>query len=216
LQFLLIAGEDPMPASNPALEALARSQVFVQDLTLDQAPGAIAAQLGGPDSRTPVLWRDADSELLVYPSETKVRLAKGFIIVELTVASDQTQRASIVFPFRVGSSPNEAVVSAVSETAPRGNAIIAARWARVATPLLLFAILRAGNYLLDRANPARPMSVAGVFTAGTVISFLFTEPVDAEQVREYFKNVRANRITIDPDALTRSHLGPISSLRDTH
>ncbi|MEO8193525.1 MAG: hypothetical protein ABI681_06715 [Gemmatimonadales bacterium] len=204
-----------MPPRNSELERLAGSQLFVLDLRSGQAPKAIAEQLGGPDAQTPVRWRDADSELLVFPAETRVRLAKGFVFVELTVATDQTGRDTLVFPFRIGSSPDEAVTSAVSETVPRGNPVIASRWAGVATPLVWFAILRAGKGLLARQRLARPLTVAGVYTLGRVLSFIFTEPVSAGQMRDYFTSLSPDDSPPDLPAITRGHLGTLPLLRTT-
>jgi hypothetical protein len=195
-------------------ETLARSQLFVLDLLPEQAPQAIAAQLGGPDAETPVLWRDADSALLVFPGDTRVRLAKGFVFVELSVATDQTGRDTLLFPFRVGASPGEAVASAVTETVPRGNAIIASRWAKVATPLVWYAILRAGNGLLAGRKLARPLSVAGVYTLGRALSFVVTQPVGAGQVRDYyFATVAHDDVSTNLSELTRRDLGSLPPLR---
>jgi hypothetical protein len=202
-----------MPHEHRELEKLARSQLFVLDLPLAQAPERIAAQLGGPDGKAPVLWRDADSELLVFPGETRVRFAKGFVFVELTVATDQTGRDTIVFPFRVGSSPNEAVATAVTETVPRGNPIIAARWGATATRIVWHAVLRAGEGLLARRKLARPMRVSGVYTLGRVLSYLVTEPVTADDIREYFSSVVRDDVLVDLSALNRRHLGSLPLLR---
>lgn len=202
-----------MPPRNTELERLARSQLFVMDLRAEQAPQAIAAQLGGPDEKTPVLWRDADSELLVFPGETRVRLAKGFIFVELTVATDQTGRDTLLLPFRIGASPDEAVASAVAETVPRGNEIIAARWANIATPIVWHAILRAGSALLARRKLKRPLAVSGVYTLGRVLSYLVAEPVTAQDVRDYFTSVVRADVLPDLPALNRRHLGSLPSLR---
>ena len=199
-----------MPPRNGEIQRLARSQLFVLDLRLEQAPQAIAAQLGGADSETPVLWRDADSALLVFPGETRVQLAKGFVFVELTVATDQTGHEKLLFPFRIGSSPGEAVASSVAESLPRGNAIIASRWARIATPLVWYAILRAGNGLLARRKLAKPVSVAGIYTLGRTLSFVFTEPVEAKQLREYlFAPTPHDDSPTDLSTLTRGDFGSL-------
>ena len=108
------------------------------------APIAIAAHCGGiGDTRTPITWRDAESELVVFPAETPVRIACGFVIVQLRVASDQTGVDLLVLPFRVGNTPNEAVATSVSESVPRSDATLAARWGDVATTITWHAILRA-------------------------------------------------------------------------
>ena len=201
-----------MPSRQLELRKLARTQLFVLDLRRSQAPAAIGAGLGGPDAKTPVLWQDADSTLLVFPGETQVRLAKGFVFVELTVASDQTGRDTLLFPFRIGGSPNEAVATAVTETVPRGNAILAARWANVATPIVWHAVLRAGNGLLAGRKVDRPLAVAGVYTLGAVLSYLITAPVTAQDVREYFTRTQTD-VLPDLSTLNRRFLGTLPRLR---
>jgi hypothetical protein len=142
-----------------------------------------------------------------------VRFAQGFVFVELMCATDQTGRDTLLFPFRVGSSPNEAVASAVSETLPRGNAVLAARWGHVATPIVWHAILRAGGALLRRRKLARPLAVSGVYTLGRVLSFLVTAPVGAADIREYFTKVLGDDVLPDLSVLNRRYLGSLPLLR---
>jgi hypothetical protein len=201
------------PLRRTELQKLARSQLFVLDLRLSQAAAAIGAGLGGADARTPVLWQDADSALLVFPGETRVRIARGFVFVELTVATDQTGRATLLFPFRVGSSPNEAVATAITETVPRGHPVIAARWANVATPIVWHAVLRAGHGLLAGRKTPRPLAVAGVYTLGAVISYLVTEPVTVDGLRDYFARVVGSDVLPDLSTLNRRYLGTLPRLR---
>lgn len=202
-----------MASVNADLKRIAKTQLFVLDLRLSAAPSAIAAQLGGPDAKQPVRWRDADSELLVFPADTRVRYARGYVFVELALASDQTGRDTLLFPFRVGASPNEAVAAAVSETQPRGNAVLAARWGHIATPIVWNAVLRAGQALLARRKLAKPLAVSGVYTLGRVLSFLVTEPITADDVRDYFTNVLRDDAIPDLSVLNRRYLGSLPLLR---
>jgi hypothetical protein len=202
-----------MASRDPELKRVARSQLFVLDLRPADAPGAIGAQLGGPDAKLPVRWRDADSEVLVYPAETQVRYAKGFVFVQLLLATDQTGRDTLLFPFRVGSSPNEAVATAISETLPRGNPVLAARWGHIATPIVWNAVLRAGGTLLQRRKLTKPLAVSGVYTLGRVLSYLVTEPITAADVRDYFTNVLRDDVLPDLSVLNRRYLGNLPLLR---
>ncbi len=179
------------------------------DLRPADAPALIAAQLGGNEPKTAVVWRDAESELVVYPGETRVRLAPGFVIIELHVASDQTGRDILVIPFRVGGSPNEAVATAFTETVPRGNALLAARWGPVATTITWHALLRAGQALLARRRLKQPMAIGGVYTLGAVLSFLVTLPVNAEDVTTYFTGTLETDVVPDLSVLNRRYLGSL-------
>lgn len=198
-----------MSPRNRELEAAARRQLFVMDLRVRDAAAHIAVHLGGGDAQTPVLWRDAESALLVYPGETRVRIAPGFVFVELRVATDQTGVDTIVIPLRIGSSPNQAVATAVSESVARGNAVIAARWGGVATTITWHALLRAGQVLLARRKLARPMLIGGVYTLGRVISFLATLPVNADGVRTYFTDTLRTDVVPDLSVLNRRYLGAL-------
>jgi len=141
------------------LRALAKSQLAVIDLPEAHAAALIAAELGGPNAERPIVWTDAESELLVYPHATRVRFAPGFVFVELMVATDQTGRAKLLFPFKVGASPNEAVLMAVTEGQPRGDTRLAARWGEPATTIVWHAVLRAGQALLARRRLKQPMTM---------------------------------------------------------
>ncbi len=198
-----------MSPRNRELESVAKQQLFVLDLRMRDAAMRIARHFGGDDAKGPVVWRDAESELLVYPGETRVRIAPGFVFVELRVATDQTGVDSLVIPLRVGRSPNQAVATAVSESVPRGNAIIAARWGTVATTITWHALLRAGQDLLARRKLAQPMQVSGVYTLGRVISFLATLPVNADSVRTYFTETLRTDVVPDLSVLNRRYLGAL-------
>jgi hypothetical protein len=198
-----------VPQIDTKLRQLAKTQLFALDLRATAAPSAVAAHLGGPDAQTPTIWRDADSELLIFPGETRVRFAPGFVFVELRVACDQTGHDSLLLTYRVGSSPNEAVTTAVCESVPRGNAIVASRWGTLATTIVWNAILRAGNDLLARRKLDKPMIVAGVYTLGKVLTYLATAPVEAATLRRYFAETLKSDVVPDLSVLNRRFLGAL-------
>lgn len=198
----------PLTEEQIALRALAKTQLFVMDLREADAAPLLAAQLGSAGQQ-PVLWRDADSELLVYPALTRVKFAPGFVLVELTASCDQTGRAQLVFAYKIGATPNEASLSAVSEARPRGDATLATRWAEPATRLLWFALLRCGQALLERRRSRTSLVVSGVYTLGRVLSFIATAPVGAGELRQYYAEVRAGEQPLDLSVLNRRHLGSV-------
>jgi len=200
-----------MPVSDEELKlrALAKTQLFVMDLRETDASPLLAAQLGSTNTRQPVVWRDAESELLVYPSQTRVKFAPGFVLVELTASSDQTGRAQLVFAYKIGATPNEASLTAVAESQPRGDATLATRWAEPATRLLWFALLRCGQVLLERRRSPEPLVVSGVYTLGKVLSFIATAPVGAGELRQYYAEVRTGDQPLDLSVLNRRYLGSV-------
>lgn len=199
----------PVSPEIQKLRALAKTQLFVMDLPVAQAPALLASQFGGTDLKQPVVWRDAESELLVHPARTQVRYASGFVFVELAVFTDQTGDAPLLLTYKIGASPNEASLTAVAETRPRGDATLAARWAEPVTPLVWFALLRCGHALLSRRRAKTPLVVAGVYTLGKVLSFVATEPVSTEALRDYYTQVRAGDKPLDLSILNRRYLGNV-------
>jgi hypothetical protein len=200
-----------MPLSEEVrrLRALAKTQLFVIDLREADASARLAAQLGAGNPQQPIVWRDADSELLVYPGRTRVKFAPGFVLVELGVATDQTGDAQLVFTFKVGASPNEASLTAVSEARPRGDPTLAQRWAEPATRLVWFGLLRCGQALLERRRNKTPLVVSGVYTLGKVLSFITTAPVGADELRQYYADVRGGQRPLDLSVLNRRYLGSV-------
>lgn len=200
-----------MPVSDAELQlrALAKTQLFVMDLREADASPLLAAQFGSTNTKQPVVWRDAESELLVYPSQTRVRFAPGFVFVELAVATDQTGDAQLLFAYKIGATPNEASLTAVSENRPRGDATLATRWAEPATRLVWFALLRCGEVLLARRRSKTPLVVSGVYTLGKVLSFITTAPVSADELRDYYAGVRKGEKPLDLSVLNRRYLGSV-------
>lgn len=200
---------EPLDTRIAELRAVAKQQLIVFDLRPADAPALLAAQLGGPDATTPVVWRDAESELLVHPGRTRVRFAPGFVLVELTAECDQAGPAPLVFAYKVGGSPNEASLSAVSEPAPRGDPVLAARWAEPVTTLVWHAVLRTGQALLARRRAKTPLTLGGVYTLGRVLSFIATVPVTAGELRDYYASVRQGETVLDLSVLNRRFLGSV-------
>lgn len=203
----------PVSTEIQKLRALAKTQLFVMDLTLADAPGLLAGQFGGTDLKQPVVWRDAESELLVHPARTRVRYAPGFVFVELAVFTDQTGDAQLLLAYKIGASPNEASLTAVAESRPRGNATLAARWAEPVTPLVWFSLLRCGQVMLGRRRSKTPLVVAGVYTLGKVLSFIATEPVSTDALRDYYTDVRGGDQPLDLSILNRRYLGNVPLIR---
>lgn len=198
-----------LSAEQQKLRSMAKSQLFVMDLREPDAPALLAAQLGGANVKQPVVWRDAESELLVYPARTHVKFAPGFVFVELAVSADQTGDAQLLFAYKIGATPNEASLTAVSENRPRGDATLATRWAEPATRLVWFAMLRCGEVLLARRRSKTPLVVSGVYTLGKVLSFITTAPVSAEELRNYYAGVRKGEKPLDLSILNRRYLGSV-------
>ena len=173
------------------------------------ASALLATQFGGSNPKQPIVWRDAESELLVHPTRTRVKFAPGFVFVELAVATDQTGDAQLLLAYKIGASPNEASLTAVSEARPRGDATLATRWAEPVTQLVWFGLLRCGQVLLERRRSKSPLAVSGVYTLGRVLSFITTAPVQADDLRQYYADVRGGSQPLDLSILNRRYLGSV-------
>jgi hypothetical protein len=153
--------------------------------------------------------------MIVHAGQTRVKFAPGFVLVELTVETDQTGATRLVFAYKIGASPNEASLTAVSEPRPRGDATLATRWAEPATTIVWHAVLRAGQALLQRRRAKVPLELAGVYTLGRVLSFIATQPVGNDALRGYYQDLRQGTEPLDLSVLNRRFLGSVPLKRTT-
>lgn len=90
---------------------------------------AAAALAAGSDTRdAPVLWREGDRELLVWPTRVTARFALGVIAVTIPVACDQVGEADVHVSFVVGDPNRPAGMLAATDGRPRGPAILVDAW----------------------------------------------------------------------------------------
>lgn len=101
----------------------------------------LASRLGGDAEQDAVVWKDGDAEVIVHLNETRVRIREGVVLVSVTLESDQTGRQSLVVPFIVGDEDDPAKLFTVTETIPRGDPVLAARWGEAAQEAVWGALL---------------------------------------------------------------------------
>jgi hypothetical protein len=75
-----------------------------------------------------VVWADGEHELMVYPHRVRVLFRDGFVLVGITVYTEQTGTAEVSVPFAVGSASAPAGLMIATEPLPRGPALVAERW----------------------------------------------------------------------------------------
>jgi hypothetical protein len=75
-----------------------------------------------------VVWADGEHELLVYPDQVRVLFHDGFVLVGITVYTEQTGRVEVSVPFAVGSESAPAGLMIATEPVPRGPALVVERW----------------------------------------------------------------------------------------
>ena len=88
----------------------------------------LQAALAAGDGDGVVLLAEGDSELLVDPGRSRVRVGEGMVLVVLAVECDQTGPAEVTVPFAVGSDGATAGMVMATEQVPRGPAIVTGRW----------------------------------------------------------------------------------------
>jgi len=168
---------------------------------------AFAAAARGPGAPAPgsgpVVWADGEHELLVHPERARALFADGFVLIGVTVFTEQTGAVEISVPFAVGRRDAPTGLMAATEPVPRGPALITERWGeqliaaawqaliRVAgdaatgagtdlsgQPLIPVALIAgdAGLTVLPQATPAVSATANGAAAAGTAASGDGTAP----------------------------------------
>src|SRR5262249_41233449 len=89
---------------------------------------AAAAQAPSAAPGTAVVWADVEHELLVYPARVRALFGDGFVLVGITVFTEQTGTVEVSVPFAVGSSAAPAGLMIATEPVPRGPALLVERW----------------------------------------------------------------------------------------
>jgi hypothetical protein len=112
-----------------------------------------------------VVWVDHGDEVLVHLDSLKTEVADGRLLVSLDLESDQTGRTPLVMAFALGGANDPAGLVAVTETYPRGNALLASRWGEAVQAAVWSGLL---NLAQDHANErgSAPRGIAAV--AGTL------------------------------------------------
>ena len=94
------------------------------------APEAAKRAAGLPHStrRTEVVWVNADSELAVGVTGTRVLTGPAAVLVTLPVRSDQTGKAEVHVTFAVGEPERPAGLYAATQRRPRGPELVVDTW----------------------------------------------------------------------------------------
>jgi len=122
---------------------------------------------------TPVIWSDGDSEMVVDLAELTTSLEPGLVVIQLTVETDQTGKHTLAVPFSIASSEKDAYLVALTESLPRGNALLASRWGRPAQDALWQALLRVGKIELREVHEDHEfMDLVGLFAGHDELTFL--------------------------------------------
>jgi len=118
-----------------------------------------------PSGTTPlsVVWVDQGDAVLVHLDSVAVRFVDQTVLVSMDLECDQTGRTTMVVAFALGAAATSgAALLAATETFPRGNALVAARWGAVIRNAAWSAFL---NLAIDHATE-RDLAPGGLSLAG--------------------------------------------------
>jgi hypothetical protein len=79
-------------------------------------------------SGSAVVWADGEHEVLIHPGRVRVLFRDGFVLVGMTVFTEQTGTVEITVPFAVGTAAEPAGLMIATEPVPRGPALVVERW----------------------------------------------------------------------------------------
>ncbi len=174
-------------------------EVFTLTLDVKELTTAIKRELL-PDvsEEGAVIWADGDSEVIVEVERLRLALKPGLIVIELTMTEDDMGEATLVFPFRVGEEPADAILLAITEDQPRGNPVFSNRWGVISQSLLWEILQSVGRKRWQSRTGNNRLALSGIYTNGEQLSYLFSIPVSAHEVADYFKQQNGNDETFDP------------------
>jgi hypothetical protein len=153
------AGSQTPPTIPDTLDETTLSSLLGVRLAGSPADGAAP----GNATASAVVWVDQGDAVLVHLDSVAVRFVGTTVLVSMDLECDQTGRTPMVVAFALGSDASTgAALVAVTETIPRGNALLAARWGAVVRNAAWSAFLQLA---LDHATE-RGLAPGGLTLAG--------------------------------------------------
>jgi hypothetical protein len=111
-----------------------------------------------------VIWVDEGDEVIVHLDSLRVEIAADTIVAAIDLETAETGRGTIVVPFAVGSQgaddSGRAGLVLLTEDAPRGPAILVARWGTIVQDALFASLLALSEtHALERGGRPRALYV---------------------------------------------------------
>ena len=142
----------------------------------------------------PVIWEDAESDVVVHLDKLRFAVKPGLVLFELTLEADGTGLVPMVIPFKIGRDANSASLIISTEHLPRGEQLMAHRWGEIVQDHLWFALLEAGEQLKAAKFEDAIIKISGIYTDGKSVFYLYSEPVTVDEIDAYAKAVEAGDI----------------------
>lgn len=134
-----------------------------------------------------VVWTDAGDDILLHLSSLRVVLRSGLIVVSIDLECDQTGRESLVMPFSVAASRDQAGLLAVTEEWPRGNGLLVGRWGKLIQDAVWSALLAIVQEYAGRLNKL----AFGMAAEHGVLSLHVADPAEASLLQQSVLQARA-------------------------
>lgn len=142
----------------------------------------------------PVIWEDAESEVVAHLDKLRFAIKPGLILFEITLEADGTGLVPMIVPFKIGHDVNSASLIISTERLPRGEPLMTHRWGEIVQEHLWFALLEAGERLKSAKFANTAIQISGIYTDGKKISYLYSEPVTVNEIESYAKDIKAGKI----------------------
>lgn len=148
----------------------------------------------------PVIWEDAESDVVVHLDKLRFAIKPGLILFELTLEADGTGLLPMVISFKIGNDANTASLTISTEHLPRGEQLMAHRWGEIVQEHLWFALLEAGKQLKANKFAGTAIQISGIYTDGKKIFYLYSEPVTVDDIETYANAVEAGDVPARDDS----------------
>jgi hypothetical protein len=160
--------------------------LFAYTLSQTELRKSIVEQLT-PDSikAKQVIWQDGESEIVFYLNKLRLAIKNGYVILDTQLETDQTGISHLVVPFRLGNSAKQATLTVTTESVPRGNLSLAARWGQIVQEQLWFALLNSGENILAKETESSSLQLSGLYCEGESIVYVFSSPATIDEIQEY-------------------------------
>jgi hypothetical protein len=138
----------------------------------------------------PVVWQHLDATLVFYPDQFVVHTRLGLLVMELTLATDQTGADKLIIPYALGKNLGQAALFAVTPHAPTGHPLLVARWGRIVQQALWQTLLQVGQSMTKHRVAIKSPVLAGMYRDERGFAFVLSRPVDDKEIDPLLKKHR--------------------------
>lgn len=190
-----------MPAMESKLRNVSQARLVIDRIQNNDLLERLKVYMQeGADSEN-VIWKDKNAKLFLDIAGTRISCHAGRILIEISVTTDRKSDAKIVVPFRVGATIRDALRLGVTESRPRGDAQIAARWGKIIQHYLWTAIMEIGRENWRRHDEYPDKTLNALFAEKNSLVFVYSRNYDRHELQAYIANTRGNSDDYNPDPI---------------